>query len=291
MRPARWLLVPAMVLCCAMLLCSGAPAQTKGEDGVVRVQTRGGESLELYQGSYALVIGVSRYKAGWSPLVGVPGEVRRVSALLGKLGFKVTEVMDPDAKQLESAFDDFIERYGYLKENRLLFFYSGHGYSPKGSKKGFLVPVDAPAPSRDRLGFRRKALPMTQVLAWARDMEAKHSLFLFDSCFAGTVFQAKSPPAPMHISVKTSHPVRQFITAGSASQEVPANSVFTPAFIRALEGGADRNPKDGYVSGSELGEYLLEKVVYYNPAQTPQYGKIRDPELDQGDFVFVLPRY
>ena len=77
-----------------------------------------------------------------------------------------------------------------------------------------------------------------------------------------------------------------FITAGSANQEVPAKSVFVPSLLRALQGEADRSPRDGYVSGSELGEYLLEKVPYYNPSQTPQYGKIRDPELDMGDFVF-----
>jgi hypothetical protein len=36
--------------------------------------------------------------------------------------------------------------------------------------------------------------------------------------------------------------------------------------------------------------YLHEKVLDYNTGQTPQYGKIRDPELDEGDFVFALGR-
>ena len=278
----------ALSLLVLVLGCTVAFAQTRAVGGVVRISTQSGSNLELYRGSYALVIGVSKYTAGWPILESVPREVSRVSATLHKLGFKVTQVLDPDAERLEQAFDDFIGNYGYQKQNRLLFFFSGHGYSPQGSNKGFLVPTDAPDPGRNRIGFKRKALPMTQVLAWAREMDAKHSLFLFDSCFSGTVFKAKSRPAPRHISIKTAHPVRQFISAGSANQEVPAKSVFAPSLIRGLEGEADRSPKDGYVSGSELGEYLLEKVTYYNPSQTPQYGKIRDPELDQGDFVFVL---
>ncbi|MFQ5685230.1 MAG: DUF1566 domain-containing protein [Candidatus Scalindua sp.] len=29
-------------------------------------------------------------------------------------------------------------------------------------------------------------------------------------------------------------------------------------------------------------------MLYYNTGQTPQYGKIKDPDLDEGDFVFAL---
>ena len=36
--------------------------------------------------------------------------------------------------------------------------------------------------------------------------------------------------------------------------------------------------------------YLHDKVLYYRTGQTPQHGKIRDPMLDAGEFVFVLPK-
>ncbi|MEE8435894.1 MAG: formylglycine-generating enzyme family protein, partial [bacterium] len=122
---------------------------------------------------------------------------------------------------------------------------------------------------------------------WAREIEAKHALFLFDSCFSGTIFKTRALPVPRHISDKTAKPVRQFITAGSAGEEVPAESVFLPSFIRAIEGEGDLN-RDGYVTGTELGQFLHERVLGYDLGQTPQYGKIRDPALDEGDFVFPL---
>ena len=60
-------------------------------------------------------------------------------------------------------------------------------------------------------------------------------------------------------------------------------------FITALQGEADFN-SDGYLSGTELGEFLQDTVANYSKgAQHPQYGKIRNPKLDKGDFVFALP--
>nr|NQU90486.1 formylglycine-generating enzyme family protein [Bacteroidota bacterium] len=97
-----------------------------------------------------------------------------------------------------------------------------------------------------------------------------------------------SKAAPAVINYKTKEPVRQFITAGTADEEVPDKSIFCSEFIEALKGNGDRDG-DGYLTGSELGEYLQAQVVNYsNETQHPQYGKIRESRLDKGDFVFVL---
>ncbi|MCP4409703.1 MAG: SUMF1/EgtB/PvdO family nonheme iron enzyme, partial [Gammaproteobacteria bacterium] len=65
-------------------------------------------------------------------------------------------------------------------------------------------------------------------------------------------------------------------------------STFTPAFVDALrEGKGDLN-RDGYVTGTELGVYLAQEVPKYEQ-QSPQYGKIKEYRLAQGDFVFFLP--
>ena len=260
--------------------------QGKGIEVVIADSS--GERVGLYEGSYALVIGVSDYTAGWPDLGSVPGELNRVETVLKKQGFKVIRVMDPDSRGLKRAYEDFIGRYGYTSGNRLLFYFSGHGHTRKGGAKGYLVPTDAPNPRRDEQGFLRKALPMNMILAWSRQLEARHALFLFDSCFSGTVFKAKDlPAAPPHISRATALPVRQYITAGDAGETVPARSVFTPAFIDALEYGWGDLNRDGYVSGTELGLYLQEKVPKHS-RQNPQYGKIRDYDLARGDFVFQL---
>jgi hypothetical protein len=246
----------------------------------------GAQIFSSYSGSYALLIGESQYTKGWSRLESIPEELKKVEKMLKTQGFKVEKSMNLNAEQLGNRFKNFINHYGFDENNRLLFFYSGHGHTRKN--KGYLVPTDAPNPHLDEKGFLQKAVTMSEILAMARKMEAKHALFLFDSCFSGTVFKAKNlPKIPRQISQAAKLPVRQFITAGSANEIVPAKSVFAPAFVDALHYGWGDMNKDGYVTGQELGLYLWNKVPQHTD-QTPQYGKIRDYELSRGDFVFAV---
>ncbi len=275
----------------ALLAASAHGARRSRGIGLVPVRTEEGKKVNLYRGSHALLVGVSDYTAGWPDLESIPGELKQLEKALRRQGFSVKRVMNPNSRGMEKAFKDFINKHGFDPENRLLFFYSGHGYTRTigKRKKGYLVPADAPDPNRDDRGFARKSISMSLINTWARDIEAKHALFLFDSCFSGTIFKTRALPNPRHITDKTSHPVRQFITAGSAGEEVPARSVFLPSFIRAIEGDGDVDG-DGYVTGTELGQYLHKTVLSYNTGQTPQFGKIRDPDLDEGDFVFLSPK-
>lgn len=270
-----------------LIFCSNLVAtEMRGFKVGVKSTNNEVEQVQLYQGSYALLIGVSNYTGGWPSLGSIPAELESVERLLLEAGFMVEKHMDPDHKRLPQLFETFIDRYGYNPENRLLFFYSGHGHSRKNGSKGYLVPTDAPNPVVDDVGFVQKAVGMHQILSWARDIEAKHALFLFDSCFSGTIFKQKNlPKPPKHITNLTTMPVRQFITAGRAGETVPAKSTFTPAFIDGLQYSlADLNG-DGYVSGTELGLYLQETVPKHTD-QSPQFGKINDYELSRGDFVF-----
>jgi hypothetical protein len=247
---------------------------------------------QLYSGSYALLIGVSDYTAGWLDLESVPGELAQVKAILKKQGFKVFLHLNPDSSELKSLFENFVGQYGYIPGNRLLFFFSGHGHTRKDGNKGYIVPADAPKPEQDEFGFLTKAVSMIDILAWARKIEAKHALFLFDSCFSGTIFKSKSlptsPKTPPQIKYAMKSSVRQFITAGRAGNTVPAKSIFTPAFVDALKDGLGDTNEDGYILGTELGLYLNQKVPESLPQQIPQYGKIPDYDLSLGDFVFFL---
>ncbi len=258
----------------------------------VNIQIPNEGKVQLYEGSYALVIGVSDYQNNaWVDLDSVPADVDAVRKTLERQGFIVQTVMNPTESMLRDHFEEFIDDYGYEPENRLLFYYAGHGHTQerKGRQFGYLVPADAPDPYSNERTFSKKALKMEQIRSWARQIESKHALFVFDSCFSGSVFQSRAALIPEDISFSTTKPVRQFIAAGTANQTVPSESVFRPLFIRGISGKADYD-MDGYVTGVELGMYLQKQVPYYESGQTPQYGKIRDPYLDAGNFVFVVNR-
>ena len=268
---------------------SGATAQTRGISRVV-LQIPNGERIHLYSQSHALVIGVSKYQdSAWGQLDSVPRDVREVKEALESQGFNVETILNPTKERMNDGIEDFIGNYGFEKNNRLLFYYSGHGYTQEinGRQFGYLVPSDAPNPLTDKKGFFKKTIKMTRIISWATEIESKHALFVFDSCFSGSVLRSRALLVPEDISYSTSKPVRQFITAGSAYQPVPAESVFRPLFIRGINGKADLD-RDGYVTGVELGMYLQKEVPKYESGQTPQYGKIRDPFLDEGNFVFQI---
>jgi hypothetical protein len=288
----RNILVGIVLLSCLMTALAFVPAYAVGAQRApapVEIKDASGKSVGLYKESHALVIGVSEYEY-WPKLPGVQADVVAVKSALEKVGFQVEVVMDVDLERMEKAFKDFIGRHGHGADNRLLFYYAGHGHTLKlayGGDMGYIVPKDAPNPQDDRDGFLKKALDMKSVEVMAERIESKHALFLFDSCFSGALF-ALSRAVPEHINYKTSKPVRQFITAGGADETVPDRSVFREQFVAALS-GEEAIGKDGYVTGAELGEFLQKSVVNYSRGtQHPQYGKIRNPNLDKGDFVFAL---
>jgi len=258
----------------------------------IPITDKSGAQVGLYKESHALLIGITDYTKGWRDLPGVAKDIPEVRKSLERHGFDVSVVTNPTRETLDKAFADFIRRYGHEKDNRLLVYFAGHGHTVKlayGEAMGYIVPADAPDPNRDPNGFLGKAMDMQQIEVYAKRMQAKHALFLFDSCFSGSFF-GLTRAVPQSIGFKTAKPVRLFITSGSAGEVVSDDSVFRKLFVSALAGEGDTNG-DGYVTGSELGEFLTNGVINYTRgSQHPQYGAIRDPYLDKGDFVFPLAR-
>ena len=136
------------------------------------------------------------------------------------------------------------------------------------------------------MGFATHAISMKDIESISLRIRAKHVIMLFDSCFSGSLF-ALVRAVPDDITEKSALPVRQYITAGKEDEQVPDRSMFKRCFLVGLEGDADLTG-DGYITGTELGMYLSDRVVNYtHRRQHPQYGKINIPDLDRGDFIFV----
>ena len=259
----------------------------KAQDSSFRITDSKGREVIVYKESHALVIWAGNYQY-WDKLKNIENEANDVKAALERQGFKVKIVANPTGDILNSEIKKFINSYGYQTDNRLVFYFAGHGVT-RQKTKGYFVPIDAPDPAvnpQSEQDFLSLALSMEEVETWSKRIEAKHVLFVFDSCFSGTIFKQRSNfTKQSYIEAIMNKPVREFLTAGDADQRVPAKSVFTPLFIRALEGKADLY-EDGYITGNELGLYLRQNLGDYTKEQTPQFGTIRDPELDQGDIVF-----
>ena len=201
-----------------------------------------------------------------------------------RLNSTPTSPIRPDARRAN--FESFIKKYARDFDNRIVIYFAGHGATltfVDGRAMGYVVPADAPSPSKDQAGFEDVAHDMKTIETYANQIRSKHALFVFDCCFSGSVFYVTRAGVPPVISYKASMPVRQLITSGSETESVPDVSIFREQFVAALNGeGSDLNG-DGYLTGEELGVFLEEKVINYSgDTQHPQYGKIRDPKLTKG---------
>ena len=245
------------------------------------------EERELYQESYALVIGIDDYDNGWPRLSNAILDAELIAAALETKGFDVELYRNPDSESLPQIFKRFFILKGENPEARLFVWFAGHGATVEG--EGYLIPSDAPVITQST-EFKFSSVALRDFGTFMRQSASKHVYAVFDACFAGTVFTAQRAMPPAAITRATTLPVRQFLTSGDADQTVSDDGQFRELFVRAILGEepADAN-SDGYLTASEIGMYLGDRVTNLTEsAQTPRYGKLRDKDYDRGDFVFVV---
>ena len=117
-------------------------SQTNRGMKTITVHTKEGKAIELYKDSYALVVGNGNYTNGWDPLDGALKDVKEVETVLKKHGFRVTLKKDLTKAKFDRAFAEFVLESGADMNNRLLFYYAGHGYTRKSATDedlGYLV--------------------------------------------------------------------------------------------------------------------------------------------------------
>jgi len=291
-KPIHKAIILLSLLIFLFVVPSYAETRSVSDRGIkVTARTSEGKKIPLYRGSYALIVGNGSYTNGWDVLPGALSDVKEVAEALDRNGFEVKLHRNLTKDGFSRVFVEFCQAYGMNEDNRILFYYAGHGHTKKmttGENLGYIVMVDAPLPEEEPVMFELSSIDMQVIVTRAKMIKARHALFMFDSCFSGSILNLRQRVVPSNISENISLPVRQFITAGRANEPVPDHSVFKQSFLNLIEGRAKEPIPDGYITGEELGLYLKTNVPEYNSKQHPQYGKIRDPKLDQGDFVFVV---
>jgi hypothetical protein len=143
-----------------------ASAQTSRQITIEALTEKGERSkVDLYSGSYALVIAASDYRdPAWEKLPGAKSDLPEVKAALQKQGFEVEEFAEPTSDTLLPRLDRFVRDHGFVQGNRLLIYFTGHGYTETDPETkvqyGYIVPIDAPNPIKDQVGFQQRAVSM-----------------------------------------------------------------------------------------------------------------------------------
>jgi len=243
---------------------------------------------------HALIIGNANYRH-WRPLRGVMNDVHALQEALEANQVETTLKLDLTRAQMEEALIDFVFSRGMDPRNKLIVYVAGHGYTEAlidGGRWGGIVGVESPDPRKDLAGYRRSSVPMKQLEDLLLKAKSRQALVLLDTCFSGALFEGAAPPVPPASDEERRHrerlPTRQFITSGSAGDQVPDFSQFNAAILGLLTGTIREPQWDGYLTGAEIGRYVASTLS----GQRPQYGTIKDPRYADGDFVLRLdPRF
>jgi len=253
---------------------------------------------EIYDNSYALIIGIDKYKN--KSLDYAVKDAESVANLLkDKFNFPQTNIKTllNDEATFLNIRNSLSEIASSAKENdRVLIYFAGHGITddlPDGGEMGYLLPIDGKVDN-----LFATSIPMDDIKRISSISKSKHMLFLIDACYGGlSAVGARGLDArttPNYIDKITQDKARQIITAGGRDEEVLeksewGHSAFTMNLIRALEdGNADYND-DGYITADELGLFLKEKVTIDSEnKQTPQSRRFTSHE---GEFVFINNAY
>lgn len=242
-----------------------------------------------YGRSYAIVVGIDEYEHV-SPLGFAKNDAKAVAESLGRFGFEKDDVivlLDRDATRegIRDAYLDFTEDGRMEPDDRLVFFFAGHGHTLTGSRGevGFLVPYDG-HPSESKTLLRWDDLTRNADL-----ISAKHIFFVMDACYGGLAVQrAPSLGSMRFLGDMLMRQARQVLTAGKADEAVAdgngiraGHSIFTAHLLDGLDGAAAT--RDGVITANGLMAYVYEKVGHDQYShQTPHFGYL----AGDGDFIF-----
>ena len=254
------------------------------------------EKGAFYDNSYAVIIGINEYTKS-KPLKYAINDAKAINELLiNKFGFKNENIrLLLNAKATYSSIRRELFAVSKLAKpnDRILVYFAGHGQTittNSNMKIGYLIPVNGNIKEPTLTG-----IPMDDIFRICQS-DSKHMLFLMDACYSGLMAEGTrgieiSKDKKDYISTVANLSARQIITAGSGEEEALEgdewqHSAFTLNLIKALDNWeADGYDEDGYITASELGEYL-KKAVFDETGgrQNPQVERIKRSK--GGEFVF-----
>ncbi len=152
-NPAKILIISLfMIIFCFFLTSIHVFSQSRGLIIETKMPSGATKKIRLYSGYHALVVGVGDYQKGWPKLPNPADDAREVAGALKHMGWQVDLLQDPDWDRLDTALNRLVTGPGRRKDQAILFWYSGHGYTlaeADGTQLGYIVPVDAPLPYKD----------------------------------------------------------------------------------------------------------------------------------------------
>ncbi|MEH2031105.1 MAG: SUMF1/EgtB/PvdO family nonheme iron enzyme [Nostoc sp.] len=232
----------------------------------------------------ALLIGVSEYEPGLSPLPNAVNDVEAMQRVLvnpemgGFAEADVKVLKNPQRQEMENAI---YELYANCqKDDLVLFYFSGHGVTVESGDFYFSTSI-----TRKNQGklIPTSAVAATNVHSWMNHSKSKRLVVILDCCFSGafakglTVKDGGTIDLQQHLGGEG----RAILTASTSTQYAFESdglelSVYTHYLVEGIEKGAADIDGDGLIAVDELHRYAKSKVQEASPAMTPEFYPFKD---------------
>jgi len=258
------------------------------------------KDVQAFGKSFAFLVGVSHYKYLTPQLPSVQHDIEDMrNFLLDKAGFDEVYVatdgiVNPVLVQryIKSTLPSKMQ-----KNDRLLFYYSGHGGDNNGNT-GYLLFGNA---RKDE--FFDDVLEVSSLANWGYELKTPHLLIILDSCASGLGIAPKSGSSDsgkMLLQTLSGNGSRTILTAGTASEKTYAeegrektgNSFFTKALLKSFESRSQYDQKSGFITINDLFADVEKEMalfrVTYGKSTTPRMWPLQEMDY-RGTFVFLNP--
>ncbi len=225
----------------------------------------------------ALLIGVSEYAAGLTPL---PGAIKDIEAMQRVLENReigsfdeVRTLSNPEPFAMQEAIENLLS--DRAREDLVLLFFSGHGVKDDSGRLYFATRVTRKNPKGDLV--KATAVPAGFVQDIMSNSRCKRQVVLLDCCFSGAFVEGMTAKDDGVVDIQTQlgGEGRAVLTSSTSTQysfeqQDSELSVYTQYIVEGLETGAADLDNNGVISIDELHEYACKKVQETAPAMKPK---------------------
>lgn len=230
--------------------------------------------------NYLLVFGIDQY-AVWPKLNNAVSDANAIAEVLKKkYNFKAenTTILTNEMATKQGMIDEFkniIEKIG--PNDRLLIYFSGHGYFDPVLNEGYWIPQDA---KRD---VDADYLPNSYLVKMLKQISARHVFIIADACFSGSLF-IDSERGNLDNAAQAKS--RWALTSGRLEYVDDGQSGGHSPFAKYVLYYLDNNNKSRSTA-FEMINFVREKVSEESK-QVPIGNVIKNAGDEGGEFIFDL---
>ncbi|HEY9613559.1 caspase family protein [Allocoleopsis sp.] len=231
----------------------------------------------------ALLIGVSEYGPGLSPLPGAQTDVEAVQRVLQPLemgGFdEVKQLCNPNPPVMREAIESLFS--GRTQDDLVVLFFSGHLVWDDSGKFYFATTITRKSPRADLI--RVSAVPTSFVHNVMSNSSCQRQVVILDGCVSPISTQEMAVDAHSTANIQTQLVSEKGVilscftsTENSLEPNISSHSVYTQYLVEGIQTGAADINNDGWISLDELHQYATNKVKIAAPALKPELYSVED---------------